>query len=271
MRESIVATREVLRELAERMIRRYVRGLLTVDELVERIDQAWRVSISGEAPGGPALESLARGLCSQVLCEFCQMPEGWQRELAFERLNEYLGQALHDVGGMVRFAAREVREEVLQQTLVEILQSLQRDRGKPEQPMAFLGWARVILRRQLTSYWRQKGPMDLLSLDEQEELMCVELIDERAPDPLAVMQRCELRAELHRAIAGLRNANYREVLFKIYFGELEASEVADLLNVPVADIYLWHHRALQTLRKQAMGHCKPCRTREFAFSLRDDT
>jgi RNA polymerase sigma factor (sigma-70 family) len=270
MRESTVATREVLGELAERMVRRYVRDLLTVDELVERIDQAWGASICGETPGGPALESLARGLCSQVLCEFCQMSGGRQRELAFERLNEYLVQALYDVGGMIRSAAREVREEVIQQTLVEILQSLQRERGRPEQPMAFLGWARVILRRQLTSYWRQKAPMDLLSLDEQEGSMCVELIDERAPDPLAVMQRCELRAELRVAITNLRNSNYREVLLKIYFGELEASEVADLLNVPVADIYLWHHRALQALRKQAVGRCKPCQTRGPVFFLRDN-
>ena len=174
------------------------------------------------------------------------------------------------MGGIIRSAAREVREEVIQQTLVEILQSLQRKRGKPEQPMAFLGWVRVILRRQLTSYWHQKAPMGLLSLDEQEGLMCVELIDEQAPDPLAVMQRRELRAELYLAIARLRNSNYREVLLNIYFGELEASEVADLLEVPVADIYLWHHRALQTLRKQAMGRREPCQTRRFAFSLLDD-
>ncbi|HXR66496.1 MAG TPA: hypothetical protein VN729_11255, partial [Ktedonobacteraceae bacterium] len=63
MSESTVATREVLVELAERMVRRYVRDLLTVGELVERIDQAWGASMPGETPGGPALESLARGLC----------------------------------------------------------------------------------------------------------------------------------------------------------------------------------------------------------------
>src|SRR5579859_6344310 len=166
-----------MRELAEHMVQRYVRGLLSVDELVERINLAWQESMPGETPQGPILEALARGLCSQVLCEACQMSEGWQREVAFERLNEYLVQALGDVSGGMYYASCEIREEVIQQTQVEILQSLRRERGKPEQPRAFLGWARVILRRQLTCYWRQQPRQQPLSLEEQEDPLLAEVID----------------------------------------------------------------------------------------------
>lgn len=247
-RKSNLASRETVNELAEQMVRRYARDLLSGEELVRRIEQSWQANLSEDTPGEATLESLARGLCSQALCEACRLGEGLGRDLAFERLSEYLERALCDVGGTVRHAAREVREEVLQLTLVEILNSLRREPGKPEQPMAFLGWARVILQRQLTRYWRQQTRVEL-SLETEDELL-VELIDEQALDPLLLLLRREQRAELHMAIARLRNPNYRIVLFHLYFGELEAREVADLLQTPVADIYLWHYRALQALHKQ---------------------
>lgn len=248
-----IATRETLSELAEKMVQRYVRGLLTADELVERIKLACQASGSANAPGEPTLETLARGLCSQALCEACRLVGGRARDLAFERLSEYLERVLSDMGGTFRYAASEVRQEVLQCTLVEILRSLQRERGKPAQPMAFLGWARVILYRQRVLYWRQKPPVELLSLENQDEPQLANMIDVYALDPSAEMLRHELRADLCTAIAKLRNPKYRTVLLTLYFGELEVREVADLLHAPVDDIYLWHHRALHALHKQLGG------------------
>ena len=250
MGETVVATQETLRALAERMVQRYVRELLSADELVEWIEWSWQVSMPGEKPQGPALESLARGLCSQALCEACRMSGGWMREVAFQRLNEYLTQTLDTRGGVTRYVARDEREEIIQRTQIEIFQSLRRERGKPEQPMAFLGWVRVILHRQITAYWRQKPRQEMLSLEEQENPLLAEIIDEHKLNPLDISLRREQHEELRAAILNLRNPHYREVLLKLYLSEMTASEVANLLHVPVADIYLWHHRALRALHKQ---------------------
>jgi len=245
------ATHETLSKLAEKMVQRYVRDLLTADELVERMILAWPTTEAESAPGESTLESLARGLCSQALCEACRLPGGHLRELAIERLNEYLERALNTIGGTFRYAPQEIRQEILQCTLVEILQSLQRERGKPEQPMAFLGWVRVILYRQRSLYWRQKPPVELISLEKnQDEPQVLELVDRQALDPQAELERHELRMELHTAIARLRNPNYRAVLHQLYFNELEMCEVAHLLQVSAEKIHLWHHRALQALHKQ---------------------
>ncbi|HEX7737044.1 MAG TPA: sigma-70 family RNA polymerase sigma factor [Ktedonobacteraceae bacterium] len=246
-----VVTQETVRELAERMMQRYARGLVSVDELEDRLRRAWReLRPVDDAPAEITLETLARGLCIQVLCEACQLPAGRRRDLAFELLSEYLEQALGDIGGTTRYTAREVREEIVQQALCEILQSLRNERSRPEQPLAFLGWARVILRRQLTLYWRKQPPQEELSLEGQDEQWSAEYVDVNAPDPLSVVLRRERRAELQAAIARLRNPHYRAVLLTIYFQEREVRQVAELLHAQPPDIHLWHHRALHALHKQ---------------------
>lgn len=249
MKKSGLAPQGTLYELAEYMVRRYVRDLLSTGELVRRIEQTWQAHMQG-VPSGATLESLARGLCSQALCEACQLPEGDERNLAFARLSEYLERTLYDTGGTMWRAAREVREEVLQLALVEIFHSLQREPGKPTQPMAFLGWARVILHRQLTRYWRQSSHIERYFEVEGEPTTRMQWVDEQALDPLALLLQQEQRAELHAAVSRLRNPNYRAVLSWLYFGELEPREVAELLRVPTTDIHLWHFRALQALHKQ---------------------
>jgi RNA polymerase sigma factor (sigma-70 family) len=257
MAKGKLAAREALRELAETMVRHYVRDLLSADELMRRLEQ-FQESLN--ATGEVTLESLARGLCSQALCEACRQSEGYRRDLAFERLSEYLERVLHDTGGTIRHTAREVREEVLQLTLVEILTSLQRDPGKPEQPMAFLGWARVILHRQLTRYWRQQSQTHCEhSLDSAEPSarLVVEPFQEQALDPLLLILRQEQRAELQAAIARLRNPQYRVVLSRLYFGEQEPCEVAACLHVPVTTVHLWHFRALHALHRQMTARKKP--------------
>lgn len=260
MRKNNLVEQETLSEVAHSMVRRYVRDLVSVDELVEQIKQSWQMNHGGEMSSDPALEALARGLCNQALCYACRLPGGERRNLAFVRLSEYLARALGDAGRTLHCTAHEVREEVIQQTLLEIVQNLQREPDTPAQPMAFLGWARVILLRQLTHY-RRRGPQaELLSLegdDAQDEPQFVELVDRRAPDPLAVTLRHERQAELYAAIAELRNPRYRVVLLRIYFDEMEASEVAALLQVDAKDIHLWHYRALQALRKQIRKDGRP--------------
>lgn len=251
MSEKSSVTPEALNDLSARVVRRYIQGVVTVEEFVERLKQAWQTNFPGEVLEGSALELLARGLCGQILCEACHLAGGQLRDLAFARLGEYLERVLGAVRGPGRCATSEMREEVIQKTLVEILRSQAREGGKPVQPMAFLSWVRVILHRQLICYWRQGPQMDLCSLEAQGEEFGAELPDEHEPDPLDEMLRMELREELLAAIASLRNPRYREVLVQTYFSGLEDLEMAVRFQVPVKDIYLWRFRALQLLRKQA--------------------
>ena len=250
MSETTVATCKELRELAERLARGYVRELLNADELAEHIEHAWQTNMPGETPQGPVLEALARGIGSQVLCEACQASRGWRREIAFERLREYLFSALGDRRRSAHVLPQETREEIVQQTCVEILQNLQRERGKPEQPRAFLAWARVILYRQLALYWRQRSVQQWTSLEEEEAPLLAEIVDEHAPNPLSLVIGREQGSIVRAAIEHLRNPNYRAVLRNLYLREMDASEVARELHVSVAAIHLWHHRALSALHKQ---------------------
>lgn len=256
MSRNTVATRDTVSELAAKMVQRYVRELVSVDELVEQLRLAWLVDIPERMAGGGTLESVARGLCNQILYECCCLPGGHRRDLAFERLSEYLEWVLRTVGGTICAATRE---EILQGTLVEILQSLQNERQKPTQPMAFLRWARVILWRQMIRNWRLQQRVRALSLEDQEEPLLAALVDYHAPDPQEEVSRSEEREELLAAIAQLRNPRYREVLLKTYFYELDAREVASLLRASVDEIYLWHHRGLHALHKQLHGTPTRCR------------
>lgn len=250
MHEYTAENGKTLRDLAERTIQHYARGLLTVDCLAERLIQAWQAKPLEERSDTRSLEMLARSLCSQALYEGCLSSEARVRELAFENLKKYLEGVLARTGGAVWWSTSDLRADALQQTLVEILQSLRGNKGGPEQPTAFLKWSRVILWRQLSHYRRREPPVSLLSLEDQSEPVLAELLDEKDADPLDAILRLERREELKKAIASLRNPHYREVLLKTFFAGLEERELATLWQVPVADIYLWRCRALKALRKQ---------------------
>lgn len=243
MDEDMCEDRSMLMRLAERAIQSYVRGLLTVDWLFERLTQAWREQAAGKEVMSCSLEVLARCLCSQVLYAACQSSDACVRDLAFENLREYLAAVL------ARSCGAELRAEVLQQAMIEIFQCICKKKSGPENPAAFLKWARVILLRQLSHCKRQSWHADQLSLEAQSEPVLAGLVDEKGPDPLEELLQGELRAELKRAISTLRNARYRTVLLKTFFDGWDEQELAALWQVRVNDIYLWRFRALQALRK----------------------
>lgn len=250
MQECTDEIRLALADLAERVVQRYVCGLLRVDWLLERLIQAWRSRPPGEEAASSALELLARGLCGQALCEACQSREDSVRDRAFENLRNYLAEILRYAVRNTAGGADELRSEVLQQAMIEIFQSLRKENGGPAKPVAFFKWARVILLRQLSHCQSQSWYRDWLSLEAQAESVLVGLIDEKSVDPLDTLLRDERQAELKKAIATLRNPQYQAVLLNTFFSGLEERELAALWQVRVKDIYLWRFRALKALRKQ---------------------
>jgi len=237
-------------ELAQSAIQRYARGLVDLDWLYGQLANAASLETGGEATPGRSLEMLASCLCSRALCEACLASEENVRNLGFENLRNYLAEVLaHAVVG-VPGRVGELRGETLQQTMVEIFKSLRKGSGGPEQPAAFLKWARVILFRQLSRCRQQAREREGLSLEDQAESALATLVDKTNIDPLETLVRSERLLELRRAIAAMRNPQYRAVLLYIFFIGLEERELAALWQVRVCNISLWRCRALKALRKQ---------------------
>lgn len=242
--------RRALIELAQRAIQRYARGLVGVDWLYEQLARAASERANDEIAFARSLEMLARGLCSRALCKACLSTEEGVREQGFENLRNYLAEVLAHTMVDVRGRAEELRSEALQQAMVEIFKSLRKPGGGPEQPAAFLKWARVILFRQLARCRQQVKDNDRLSLEDQAEVALAGLVDKANTDPLEALLRSERVLELKRAIAAMRNPQYRAVLVSIFFIGFEERELAALWHVRVRNIYLWRCRALKALRKQ---------------------
>lgn len=241
-------THKVYLEVAERMIQRYARGLLTGEHLVARL-------LSGlagqEELEGSVLEARVRGFCSQALCEGCQASDSWIREQAFENLGRFLRETLASSSTAAGLRADGQDAEVIQQTLLEIWSIFQRQGAGPDCPAAFLGWARVILLRQLSRHFKLSRRVVCCSLEAQAEPIFEELVNERDVDPLDTVLQEEGRAELQEAIRSLKNPLYQRVLLATFFSDLEVRELAIRWQVRAQDIHLWRCRALKALRKSS--------------------
>lgn len=235
-------------ELAQRAIQRYARDLISVDWLYEQLARAVPSAASGEIH---SLELFAHGLCIRALYEACLSQEERAREQGFEHLRNYLAMVLARALVGVSCGAEELRAETLQQTMLEIVKSLRTQSGGPGEPAAFLKWARVILFRQLSRCRQRARNERESSLEEQAESVCAVLVDHAHTDPLESVLLSEQVQELRRAIAAMRNPQYRAVLINIFFVGLEERELAARWRVRVCDISLWRCRALKALRKQA--------------------
>lgn len=240
----------VLCELVGQVVQGYARGLLAETWLMEQLRHAWHLAPCEAKPDRQALAWIAQGFYGQALCEACRAREVGMRDLAFEHLRDYLEGVLARAGRAAWGWTDDLRAEAIQQTMVEIFTALRRTGGGPEQPAAFLKWARVILFRQFSRLLRQGQRVDWLSLEAQDEPALASLADECETDPLDTILRDELREELKKAIAALKNPHYRDVLLQIFFAGLEERELAARWQVRVSDIYTWRFRALQALRKK---------------------
>ncbi len=235
-------------EIAETIIMKYICRLLTVDYLVEQLMQA----LCSEALDRPALEYLAHGLCIQAVREACASPDQVRRDQAFTFLHDYLKGALECMSGFNELRFKGLDEEIVQQALIEIWDTLHRRKSGPTEPAAFLKWARTLLVYQKADVqrtsWRKNKVCD--SLDELTEEVLEALPDKQAADPMNVVLNTEKFAELRQMVMALKNPQYRQVLLSIGFDGLEEKDLASRLHVPVKDIYLWHCRAIRALCKQ---------------------
>ncbi len=239
----------LMREVAEKAIERYARGLLKVDELVILVMKENQQNGEEESEQEERVfKRLALRFCSQALCEGCLSSEPAIRERAFENLWSYLEGVLARITSRTETGA--LTSDVIQQTMVEILGSFRRRGAGPDRTESFLKWARVILVRQLSLYRRREYREDWSSLDMQPESVLEEIVDWKMLDPLQRVINEESRTELHSAVASLKNPYYRRVLASTYFAERGERELAEDWQVRVQDIYLWRFRALKALRKQ---------------------
>jgi RNA polymerase sigma factor (sigma-70 family) len=234
-------TGSLIQEIAEHMIEHYGRGLLTQDWLVTRLMQAQE---EHKEPDKRKLEHLALALCSQMLCEACVSSDTEKQNLGFENLQRVLETALAR-----RAIPFEQREEVVQQTLLEIWGIIQRRGVGPDQPAAFLKWASVILQRQLFHQIQTRRDEDSISLEMEARPELELLIDSHNSDPLDTVVSGEFQIELKKAISALKNPQYRQVLLCTLFAEIGERELAERLKVSVQEIYLWRFRALRALHK----------------------
>src|SRR5689334_15999309 len=87
-----------LRELAGQMVRGYARDLFDEAWLIEQLRRAWHLAPHEAKPDSKTLAWIAQGLCNQALCEACRAREVRLRDLAFERLKDYLEDVLVRAG-----------------------------------------------------------------------------------------------------------------------------------------------------------------------------
>ncbi len=239
---------------AEKAIALYAQGLLTREFLSERMMRDWEEMYSEvkEIPPHSVLMRLAQRICSYELCKAWSSPDPECRELAYYNLQCYLRHSLLQTryGSLLQGHMYAV-EDVLNGTLETLyIETLRKGCVGPNDPATFLKWTQTIMIRQAHLVVQRFRQDTCLSLDEQRELFTERLVDTEEHDPMKQVLLQELRQILVQMIMTIRNKRYQQVLFSCYFAEIDEQDLAQRLQVPVADIYLWRHRALKALRKK---------------------
>jgi DNA-directed RNA polymerase specialized sigma24 family protein len=245
--------RSGVRDLAERAIDLYARGILTAEVLAERIMDEWeRVRVAGDQPSHALLRRIAQRICSRELCAAWSSSDADARNRAFSNLRYYLASSLQHsryATPLRRYA--NAAEDVLHQTLETLHREFMRKEGVAlRDPAAFLKWAQTILLHQARAFLQKCERDAALSLDAHLELFSEQFVDTRNDDPLKYILQQEVQQTLGAAILSMRNLRYRQVLIYTYIVGVDESEQARRLQVRVQDIYLWRHRALKALRSK---------------------
>ena len=239
--------------VANQAIRSCALGILTTDALAQQILLEWKARRKGdETPSQGLLRRIALRICSRALCEAWRSPQHEVRNAAYENLRRYLERSLQSTGYAHSLQQdTHAIEDVLHQALEELYLSINRNpQAGPADPASFLKWAQTIVIRQAHAYVQKRDRDSCLSIENQQELYNEIPSDEQHHDPQQQIERQELRQTLKDAILSLRNRNYQQVLLYTYFADMDESEMASHLHVPVQEIYMWRYRALRALRKK---------------------
>lgn len=242
-----------IRSVAEQMILRYARGIISVQELVGQIAEEWETRrIGTERLPHAVLVRIAQRICSRALYTAWRSSDKHLRECAFANLRNYLEfSLLHCSYAPALQSAENAIEDVLHLTLEELVRILRHNGAGPDDAAAFLKWSRTILIRRAHVYLQKYKSESCLSLDAQKEIYAEQCVDTREKDPHKNAEDEELHQTLKDAILSLRNARYRQVLLYTYLGGMDEADLAARLHVQVQDVYMWRHRALKVLRENA--------------------
>lgn len=239
--------------VAERVIQRCARGLISVEVLAEQVKREWQALRIGEdRPSQQLLTRMALRICSRELHAAWNSSQPERRNLAFDNLRRYLDSSLRQAyyAKLLELHA-DVVEDVLHQTLTNLFLALNRNPpAGPDDPAAFLKWTQTILLRHAYTVLQKSQRESRVSLDAQPEAFIEQLVDGQNDDPQEQVLRKELQQALKNAILSLRNPRYRQVLVCIYLAGMDESELAHHMQVQVQDVYLWRHRALKALRSR---------------------
>ncbi len=238
-----------LQAKCEAIARRVVanQGWSLVEQWDEFVAEVARSVVAGSGKrAGDSLEkrlerAVTRAYCPLLYAACCER-HGPRCVRAFEEVGRYL----HAVA-LRRVEDREAAAEAAQRALEITYAHLDDVR----EPWAFLGYARIILVRELTS---RRGRGKLLQFvplrgdDPQDPGV-------QPSDPQADLERAEaergvdevaLRAAIRRC---LRSRQQREAIVRLFLEEQSVVQVADALGTTPANVWVLKSRALDRLRR----------------------
>jgi RNA polymerase sigma-70 factor (ECF subfamily) len=190
-------------------------------------------------------ESLDTSSDEELLSRFCDgereafgiLLRRYEREL-YGYLRRYLGDS-------------ELAEDVFQNTFLALYQkSGQYEAGRPVRP-----WLYTIATHQAIDALRRNNRHQALSLDQhQKELpdgevrSLLELLENRGPGPLDMVQGEERREKVRASVDRLPDF-LRQVVVLAYYQGLKYREIADILGIPVGTVKSRLHAALVKLQE----------------------
>jgi RNA polymerase sigma-70 factor (ECF subfamily) len=154
-----------------------------------------------------------------------------------------------------RLAARVDPSDVVQEALTDAANKL--DRYLAARPLPFYPWLRNLALERLAQLHRRHVQAGRRSVTREEARMdlsnrsaaaLAERLFARQSGPHARLQRQELRARVHSALAALRGTD-RELLVLRHLEGLPAKEIAAILGISEGAVNTRHVRALQRLRE----------------------
>ena len=206
-------------------------------------------TVAAEPAGRPgeSLEKRVERAVTRAYCPIlyaaCCRRHGPRCVRAFEELGRYL----HAVA-LCRVEDREAAAEAAQRVLEIVYAHLDRVR----EPWAFLGYARIVLLRELTPRRGQGRLLRFVPLrGDDPEAPGVQPADPQADTDRAEAERDVDQAALREAIRRcLRSPQQREVILRLFLAEQSVVQVADALGTTPANVWVLKSRALDRLR-----HC----------------
>jgi len=140
----------------------------------------------------------------------------------------------------VRLRSRQLMEDVRQETLLRVLQTLRR-KGGVEHPERFGAFVNAVCNNVMMEMCRSQSRQDQMGEHDSEML-------DRSIDLDAPLVTSELKAQVHQALAELPEKD-RNLLRAIFLEERDKSEICRLYHVDGDYLRVLLHRAKTRFRK----------------------